>query len=82
MTLQSGKRQLEAIEGVCGRHTVRLKEIQLLKASYDNKYSCREQCEAFVELMCRMVHGMSSYLVFIISVPNATANSGRVADTL
>ena len=72
----------EAIEGVCGRHTVRLQEIKLLRASYDNKYSWREQCEAFVEMMCRMVHGMSSYLVFIISIPNAFANSGRITDTL
>ena len=72
----------EAIEGVRGRHTVRLEEIKLLRASYDNKYSWKEQCEAFVEMMCRIVHGMSSYLVFIISVPNAFANSGRITDTL
>ena len=72
----------EAIKGVRVRHTVRLEEIKLLRASYDNKYSWREQCEAFVEMMCRIVHGMSSYLVFIISVPNATTNSCRVADTL
>ena len=72
----------EAIEGVRGRHTVRLEEIKLLRASYDNKYSWREQCEAFVEMMCRIVYGMSSYLVFIISVPNTFANSGRVTDTL
>ena len=72
----------EAIEGVRASHTVRLEEIKLLRASYDNKYSWKEQCEAFVEVMCRMVHGMSSYLVFIVSIPNATINSGRVTDTL
>ena len=72
----------EAIEGVRTSHAVRLEEIKLLRASYDNKYSWKEQCEAFVEMMCRMVHGMSSYLVFIVSIPNANANSGRVTDTL
>ena len=72
----------EAIEGVCASHSVRLEEIKFLRASYDDKYSWKEQCEAFVEMMCRMFHGMSSYLVFIVSIPNATANSGRVTDTL
>ena len=72
----------EAIEGVRASHAVRLEEIKLLRASYDNKYSWKEQCEALVEVMCRMVHGMSSYLVFIVSIPNVTANPGRVTDTL
>ena len=58
----------EAIEGVRASHAVRLEEIKLLRASYDNKYSWNEQCEAFVEIMCRMVYGMSSYLVFIVSI--------------
>ena len=58
----------EAIEGVRIRHAVRLEEIKLLRASYDKKYSWREQCEAFVEMVCRMVHGMSHYLVIIVSV--------------
>ena len=57
----------EAIEGVRVRHTVRLEEIKILRASYDNKYSWRDQCEAFVDIMCRMVQGTSSYLVFLRS---------------
>ena len=72
----------EAIEGVRVRHAVRLEEIKLLRESYDNKYNWKEQCEAFVEMMCRMVQGMSSYLVSIVPIPNATANSGRVIHTL
>ena len=71
----------EAIEGVRVRHAVRLEEIKLLRESYDNKYSWKGQCEAFVEMMCGMVHGMSSYLVRRFR-SNATANSGRVTDTL
>ena len=72
----------EAIEGVRASHAVRLEEIKLLRASYDYKYSWKGQCEALVEMMCRMVHGMSSYLVFIVSIPNVTENSGRVTDIL
>ena len=72
----------EAVEAVRIRHTVRLEEIKLLRASYDKKYSWTKQCEDFVEMISRMVHGMCSYLVFIVFVPNATANSGRVAITL
>ena len=58
----------EAIAGVRVNHAVRLEEIKLLRASYDNKYSWTEQCRDFVEMMCRMVHGMSFYLVFIVSI--------------
>ena len=72
----------EAIEGVRASHAVRLEEIKFLRASYDNKYSWKEQCKAFVEMMCRMVQGMSCYLVSIVSIPKTTANSGRVTDTL
>ena len=72
----------EAIESVRASHAVRLEEIKLLRASYDNKYSWKEQREAFVEIMCRMVPGMSSYFVFIVSIPKVTANLGRVTDTL
>ena len=58
----------KAIEGVRIRHAVRLEEIKFLRASYDNKYSWKGQCEAFVEMMCGMFHGMSSYSVFVVFV--------------
>ena len=58
----------EAIEGVRASHAVRLEEIKLLRESYDNKYSWKGQCGAFVEMMRGMVYGMSSYLVFVVSV--------------
>ena len=48
----------EAIEGVRLRHGVRLEEIKALRASYDKRYSWKEQCETLVEKMWRLVHGM------------------------
>ena len=60
----------EAIEGVHVRHRVQLEEIKLLIASYDKKYSWKQQCEAFVETIWRMVHGMGFCFVFNFSIPN------------
>ena len=53
----------EAIEGVRVRHKIRLEEIEALKESYETKYSWREQCEALVDKIWRMVHGMSFNLI-------------------
>ena len=47
----------EAIEDVRVRHGVRLKEIELLRSCYDKKYSWKEQCEALVENMRRIIYG-------------------------
>ena len=49
----------EAIEGVRARHGKRLKEIKALRASYEEKYSWKEQCDALVDKMWKIVHGMS-----------------------
>ena len=49
----------EAIEAVRARHGMRLKEIKALRTSYEKKYSWKEQCEALVEKMWRVVHGKS-----------------------
>ena len=49
----------EAIEGVCVRHQVRLKEVKALKTCYGEMYSWKEQCKALVERMWKMVHGKS-----------------------
>ena len=46
---------VEAIEAVRVRHGMRLEEIKALRASYGKKYSWKEQCEALVEKMWRMV---------------------------
>ena len=63
----------EAIEGVCVRHKVQLEEIKLLRASYDKKYSWKEQCEAFVGIIWQMVHGRA-FVLFSSSFPNVAAN--------
>ena len=54
----------EAIEGVRVRHGVRLEEIKILRTSYDKKYSWKEQCEALVENMRRIVYGMVMFVCF------------------
>ena len=48
----------KAIDAVCSRHAMRLKEILAVKASYGEMYSWKEQCEALVERMWQMVQGM------------------------
>ena len=48
----------EKIEDVRLNHRARLEEIKELKASYDKKYSWMNQCEALVERMRKLVHGM------------------------
>ena len=48
----------EAIEAVQMRHRIRLKEIKALKTSYGEMYCWKEQCEALVERMWEIVHGM------------------------
>ena len=52
----------KAIEAVRLRHGMRLQEIKSLRASYGERYSWKEQCEALVNRMRRMGHG-KSYLL-------------------
>ena len=52
-------RWAEAIEGVRDKHRLRLEEIKTVRASYEKKYSWEKQCDALVDKMWRMVHGMS-----------------------
>ena len=47
----------KAIEAVRSRHGMRLQEIKSLRASYGERYSWEEQCEALVNRMRRMGHG-------------------------
>ena len=58
----------EAIEAVRARHRMRLKEIIALRASYKTMYCLKEQCEALVERMWRMVHGTVVFLHVIIII--------------
>ena len=51
----------KAIEAVCIRHGMRLQEIKLLRASYGETYSWKEQCDALVNRMQRMGHGKSYF---------------------
>jgi len=63
----------EAIEGVRVEHKVQLKEIKSVRESYNKTYSWKEQCEALVEKMWRMVYGMILILFMIIfSIPTVT----------
>ena len=48
----------KAIEAVRFRHGMRLREIKALKESYGEMYSWRKQCDALVERMWKMIHGM------------------------
>ena len=47
----------KAIEAVRIRHGMRLQEIKSLRASYEEMYSWKEQCEALVNRMWKMSHG-------------------------
>ena len=49
----------KAIDAVRVRHRMRLEEVKALKTSYGELFSWREQCEALVQRMWKMVHGMS-----------------------
>ena len=51
----------KAIEAVCIKHGMRLQEIKLLRASYGEMYSWKEQCDALVNRMQRMGHGKSYF---------------------
>ena len=51
----------KAIEAVCIRHGMRLQEIKLLRASYGETYSWKEQCDSLVNRMQRMGHGKSYF---------------------
>ena len=51
----------KAIEAVRIRHGIRLQEIKLLRASYGEMYSWKEQCDALVNRMRRMGHGKSCF---------------------
>ena len=52
----------KAMKAVRARHGEQLQEIEMLRESYEKKYSWDKQCEALVEKMWNMVHGMC-YLV-------------------
>ena len=49
----------KAIEAVRIRHGMRLQEIKSLRASYEEMYSWKEQCEDLVNRMWKMSHGKS-----------------------
>ena len=49
----------KAIKDVRARHGEHLQEIGMLRESYGKRYSWDKQCEALVEKMWNMVHGMS-----------------------
>ena len=50
----------EAIEGVRDNYGEKLEEMKELRESYKKKYSWEKQCEALVQKMRSMVHGMDS----------------------
>ena len=56
----------KAIEAVRVRHRMRLKEITAVRASYEMTYCWKGQCEALVERMWRMVHGIVFIIVIIM----------------
>ena len=51
----------KAIEAIRIRHGMRLQEIKLLRVSYGEKYSWKEQCDALVNRMQRMAYGKSYF---------------------
>ncbi|XP_068717026.1 uncharacterized protein [Montipora capricornis] len=53
-------RWAEAIEGVGVRHRVCLEESKLLREAYGQEYCWKKQCEAFVDKLRSMVHGLNS----------------------
>ena len=56
----------EAIEGVSVRHRVCLQESKLLREAYGQEYCWKRQCEAFVDKLWRMVHGMVVISICVI----------------
>ncbi|XP_068690321.1 uncharacterized protein [Montipora foliosa] len=48
----------EAIEGVRNRHKMCLEEIQILREFYGQKYCWKEQCEALLDKLRKMVHAV------------------------
>ena len=52
----------EAIETVRIRHGMRLQEIKSLRASYEEMYSWKEQCETLVNRMWKIYHGKSFFV--------------------
>ncbi|XP_067020800.1 uncharacterized protein [Acropora muricata] len=55
-------RWAEAIENVRDRHEVVLKESEILKKHYNEKYRWKTQCKELVDRLRRMVYGTSSAL--------------------
>ena len=53
----------EAIEGVRASHGMCLEEIKTLRASYEQKYNWKVQCEALVEKMWRMAYDIGKILI-------------------
>ena len=57
----------ESIEGVRVRHKMWLKEIKMLRTSYGEQYSWKEQFENFVGTLWTKVHGMVSFWLCLSS---------------
>ena len=68
----------KAIEAVRVRHGMRLREIKALKASYGEMYSWRKQCDALVERMWKMVHGMIELYTGLCLNIFSTCNNGKI----
>lgn len=56
----------EAIEDVRSRHDMRLQEINIMRKEYGKMYNWKEQIEALVKRMWKIVHGKSCTKVLII----------------
>ena len=68
----------KAIEAVRVRHGMRLREIKALKASYGEMYSWRKQCDALVERMWKMIHGMIQLDAGLCLDIFSTCNNGKI----
>ena len=68
----------KSIEGVRIRHGMRLREIKALRVSYGEMYSWRKQCDALVERMWKMVHGMIELYTGLCLNIFSTCNNGKI----
>ena len=68
----------KSIEGVRIRHGMRLREIKALKESYGEMYSWRKQCDALVERMWKMIHGMIQLDAGLCLDIFSTCNNGKI----
>ena len=68
----------KSIEGVRIRHGMRLREIKALRVSYGEMYSWRKQCDALVERMWKMIHGMIQLDAGLCLDIFSTCNKGMI----